>query len=755
MFSTFRISISFLLILIILAISSRSFALEMSSKRDCVVCHIMWMDDFRTDKETLIEWQPGNVLMKDTQGVVSSEAICYSCHDGYVNDSRYIVWKYNRHKTFVRPSKNVVIPDELPLSVKGEIYCGTCHSAHGRGAAPQHGNPLGVTSVYRETNIDSSLCELCHKNEAAYKFSNGHPVHTTALELPDILFSLGSKRATKKNMVICQTCHKVHGAKGDKILIIDNSNSELCIICHEKQRTLISTKHDLRLTMPDEKNIRQEPLSKSGPCGACHVPHNSVGKKLWARPLKQGNPASQMCLTCHGEDTRYKTKRIGKYSHPINVRADIKEEIFEELPLFSYNGEKIPDGGVQCLTCHDVHRWDPNYPDNRGGKDIEGDASNSFLRISNLSSELCIKCHFDKQQLLTSDHNLEITAPEEKNIQGFNAKISGPCGACHVPHNAAGNRLWARTLSEDKEFTSQLCTGCHSENGIAKSKVIKDFSHPIGVTLERLGLTTKLPLYDNEGNVTVEGKIMCLTCHEPHIWDPNREILNYKFKNIEGDASNSFLRIANSPSSGLCESCHKEKAYIEATEHDLNITAPDARNILGQTVKESGVCGACHIVHNGPNKIRLWARAYGPVSKNEGVMDALCTSCHSVGNIAEKRIPLIATHPKDKLINNIMRCERGAIDYSPLFDEEGNEVNVGNISCPSCHDAHQWSPLAKRKGPGKNLEGNATNSFLRNVSYNNICIDCHGLDALFRYKYFHDPEERVGERRPLRPEVIK
>ncbi len=96
-------------------------AAEMSSKRECAICHIMWLNDFRTDKQTLIEWQPDNVLMKDTQGVVSSEEICYSCHDGYVLDSRSTVWKHNNHKTFVKPSNRVTIPSKLPLSSKGEI----------------------------------------------------------------------------------------------------------------------------------------------------------------------------------------------------------------------------------------------------------------------------------------------------------------------------------------------------------------------------------------------------------------------------------------------------------------------------------------------------------------------------------------------------------------------------------------------------------------------------------------------------------
>jgi predicted CXXCH cytochrome family protein len=743
MLTPFRIKIYAFIFLIFITLTSPAFALEMSSKRDCVVCHIMWLDDFRTDQETLVKFEPGNVLMKDTQGIVSSEEMCYSCHDGYVLDSRNITWTYNRHPVFVKPSKNVTVPIDLPLSVKGEIYCGTCHSAHGKGAAP-HGDPAGRTKVYRELNVDSGLCEKCHRNKASFKYSNSHPLHTAALELPDKIFTSGSEKATKKNEVICQSCHKIHGAKGNRILIMDNSNSELCITCHEKQKNLIDTKHDLRTTLPDEKNIKEQALTESGPCGACHTPHNAAGKKLWARPLEEGNPASRLCLSCHGDDSHYKTKRIGENSHPINVKPSSDVKLPEELPLFSEEGAKNSKGNVQCFTCHDIHRWDPVSSTNRGGKDVEGDSSNSFLRIPNDSSTLCLNCHIDKKQVPISDHNLAITAPDEKNVQGFTPIVSGPCGVCHIPHNAESKHLWAKKLSGEKDFVTQLCTACHNEHGAAKDKLLGDNYHAVDVTLKKFNITTTLPLFDSEGNETENGKMVCITCHDPHTWDPNGPVENYTFKNVEGDARNSFLRKTNSPSSDLCKTCHKDKAFVDGTDHDLNITDPEAKNFLGQTVKESGQCGVCHLVHNSPNKMKLWGREYGIIRHDEDIVNSLCNSCHSRGGIAKHKIPLIATHPEDRLVNNVLRSNREALDFSPIFDKKtGKEVHVGNISCPSCHNAHQWSPLVKEKGSNKNLEGNATNSFLRNVSYNNICIDCHGLDALFRYKYFHDPEERV------------
>jgi hypothetical protein len=40
-------------------------------------------------------------------------------------------------------------------------------------------------------------------------------------------------------------------------------------------------------------------------------------------------------------------------------------------------------------------------------------------------------------------------------------------------------------------------------------------------------------------------------------------------------------------------------------------------------------------------------------------------------------------------------------------------------------------------------KGNLTGKCLRTESYNMVCKDCHGLDALLKYEYFHDADKRV------------
>jgi predicted CXXCH cytochrome family protein len=719
-------------------------AITRRPSRECLLCHVLWFDDFKTDAQTLLQEKESPIVIAGAVGLASSRKMCDSCHDGYVFDSRVKVIEGNPHHMLKKPPDGLKLPEDFRLDSNNEMYCGTCHTLHDISG----GETVGSTPFLRRANERSEMCMACHTGKTEQQGSTNHPV----LRKVNYVSSFeGDQRGAQfgpEGEIICQSCHNPHGRQA---LVAPLSNSTLCLICHPNQKYLSDTKHDLRTTLPEATNVKQKRAVDSGPCGACHIPHNGIGKRLWARRLEPGDLATQMCLSCHGEKSGYQIKRIGNFSHPTNVEPVSNAETPPKLPLYSNGLFKQARGRVQCPTCHDVHRWAPAAVAANDAENAEGDASNSFLRLSNLSSSaLCIECHIDNKQLITSDHNLKVTAPDETNILGFTAGVSGPCGACHVPHNAAGPRLWGRPTSGDQDFFSQLCTGCHNPSGAAQAKLIGENYHPVNVAFKRSTLTgaeefsdPSLPLYDQDGNRKPNEKVVCMTCHEPHIWNPEKSgaLSNYAFTNMEGDAADSFLRKPNSPSSDLCKDCHSGKVLVDGTVHDLNVSAPEATNLLGQTVKASGLCGACHLVHNSPNPLKIWARPFGPIAENESPSSALCTSCHSKGNIAENKIPRIATHPEGKLLNNILHFNREKRNYTLIFDKYGKEVNFGNIACPSCHNAHKWR--YEEVITEDNPEGQPRGRFLRVKVHNVICIDCHGPDALFRYQYFHDPVKRA------------
>lgn len=628
--------------------------------------------------------------------------------------------------------------------VQRTISCETCHTTHG---SPYE-------SLLRKNGRDCGLCLTCHGDkdslalEGTKRPFHGINVRPAHLKVPDELIKQGAF-VGDQGAVICLTCHKVHANKAERhlLLVKQDKKSTLCLTCHADKEYLLQTKHNLGQSAPAEKNLQGETVADGGPCSACHLPHKA------ARKLNEkAGLTSQLCLSCHGPGRFAENKSLGGYTHPLNISPLVVASSDNPLrtvsigstgltlPLFDRSGAQSESGLITCVTCHDPHReQQASVSTGAGAGEKKG---NQSLLLRKKSPELCGECHSNKMCIASSKHDL--TAHGVK-VKGSSSRKSPPedlCKSCHLVHNPQKKSSWAReTTLKHEPDVQHLCLDCHNEQGLAKDKVIKGYSHPVNVSPSKSGIAAALPLFDKNGNVSQQGVVECTTCHNPHRWDPLGAVCENAAV-LEGNAQNSFLRLAAAPSPKLCGSCHPGQAYIENTDHDLRITAPASKNALGQMPAESGACGACHLVHNSESAIRLWGQR---LAQGDNVMETMCTACHCAHGTAASKVPLISLHPDSKVVN-IDRISNGRANYLPLFDRQtGERTDVENISCPSCHNAHQWDPQVPSAGKGKNVEGDATTSFLRATSSVRLCKDCHGLDALFRYKFYHEPGKRTSK----------
>jgi predicted CXXCH cytochrome family protein len=622
---------------------------------------------------------------------------------------------------------------------KNQIVCETCHTAHG---SPYE-------SLLIESAENSTLCLDCHRDKNIFEPDGRRkPFHVIDVApqkatIPKALMEAGAKLG-RRGVLTCQTCHKVHTNKigGTSLLVTTAKKSSLCLTCHVDKKYLVDTKHNLMRSAPGERNLEGETVAQAGVCSACHLPHKAARKVTGKKDL-----TTELCLSCHGKGNIAEKVNLSGNTHPLNVNPFAKrdkdvllaatdiEKGKLNLPLFNKYGVQDRDGRVTCSTCHDTHGSRADAI--KGSTGNKADHNTLFLRRR--SPDICSECHRNKFQIANSKHDLKKVAPTEKNILQQTPAESGLCGSCHLVHGSHKGFLWARSKTTANNGVSEnFCISCHNEDGMARNRLVKEHSHPLNVSPSEKGLTSTLPLFDRSGKILEDGVIRCQTCHDPHRWDPVNIHLEDHF-DIEGNSQNSFLRIENTPSPTLCANCHADKAYIEETDHDLAVTAPHSKNIIGQSPAASGTCGVCHLVHNGRNETLLWAQEFG---SGTNVMERMCNSCHSESGWAKDKVPPIASHPKSNIVN-LGKHIKGRGNYFPLFHRtSGEPVTVGDISCPTCHNVHQWNPGEHAKGKGVNLEGNATNSFLRARSSMVMCSDCHGIDALFRFKYYHDPKER-------------
>ena len=236
----------------------------------------------------------------------------------------------------------------------------------------------------------------------------------------------------------CLSCHRLHDASGAKPLLIRrNQDSSLCLECHEKEKAVLGSPHDLRASSPDTVNAQGEKPSASGPCGACHRVHG------WAREVPETNrPHSSGCMECHGPGGPGSRHRPYVEAHPVGVTLPEGKSI--ALPLDQATRE------IGCLTCHDPHAGRPGEtpaprsPDMADPQSHPAPAPAPGLFLRREGSQLCALCHDKMADAGQGPHDPAQFSPALRQTLGV-SPATGSCRVCHTAHNAQGPHLWART----------------------------------------------------------------------------------------------------------------------------------------------------------------------------------------------------------------------------------------------------------------------------------------------------------------------
>jgi predicted CXXCH cytochrome family protein len=705
------------------------FPLDEDGKVQCATCHTAHGVPSGPDSHDTIFMRISN---KDS-------AMCRECHpdkNGGIDTGNHPMGAA-KHPI---PQK-LIDRGAVTSGKKNPIICETCHIAHG--------SPFESFLIDGAGN--SALCLDCHEDKTLFtpdgRRTAVHVINVTPqkAKIPSSLVKKGAKLGYN-GIITCQTCHKVHNNRLKKpLLLIENDEkSTLCLTCHSDKQSVINTKHNLIRSAPREKNLQGKTAAEAGVCSACHLPHRPARKLTGEKDF-----STQLCMSCHRKGTVAGKKGFTGSAHPLNINpfnntngrsgitiVDVDKNKLM-LPLFNKFGVQDKNGKMTCSTCHNPHESQMDSTNRKATKHVKEHRITYFLRKP--AQSICGECHGKKFSIANSKHDLFKVAPESKNILNQTPSESGLCGSCHAVHGGNKNFMWAREITAKNEsIPEELCMSCHNENGISKKKIIIGESHTVNISPAGKGLKTTLPLFQNDGKISKNGVMTCSTCHDPHQWSPGKSKSDTDVSG-EGSPANYFLRIEASPTSNLCINCHLDKADVLYSDHNLLITAPTAKNALGKTPYESGACGVCHMMHNSSGKIDLWAMAQG---KGSNVMERMCNSCHSKNGAAAAKVPVISSHP-DTLFVSVWESSKKEAHPFPFFDKETGRISaVGNISCPSCHDVHHWGGNSTQTGVQRNIEGNALTSFLRPHVPDRVCKQCHGLDGLFVFKYFHNAKIR-------------
>ena len=576
---------------------------------------------------------------------------------------------------------------------------------------------LPVTPLPDTADVAKQNCVICHLS-----WSNDYlPPANQDSEVPPVA------RDT-----MCYSCH--HG------VVIDSRNQ----IGIHGQHPSIHDADDVRkkrLEIGREDNIADEfPLTaeKELMCTSCHTPHTRkqsgdvlypAHRNSWMRIPNNGGDLCENCHESNAETARQRDPDKSGKNHPLAMRLQKPPQnnarnypsdphLQKGLPgILAQSGASLGhDNEMICQSCHQVH----------------GGTKQNLLAISDDNGKLCHSCH--QRQYSENKKQARKKGVHPVNIKLDDLKLDKPvkingktvnkvtCQTCHNIHDGKPGTV---LLPKQIKTTEELCVTCHQrQHAEDKDDAISKGIHPVNAKLDE-------PVKINGKQIKVVG---CLSCHAVH-----------------RGVNNTPALVEDHHDGKLCEHCHEGKRKIVATDHDLRITAKDSVNRHDELPKKSGVCGSCHSMHRGKAR-QPWLFAAKIVKTDKAdhpdrdpiklKTDGLCLNCHQKQGIAEDKPIDHFAHPYQTIV---LRSDK---DTMPLFtqDDEKEPQQHGMIACITCHEPHHWKPETEESSKKRtyarftdNQEGTVLNSFLRQKGIKKtFCVDCHGMNALIKYKYYHD-----------------
>jgi predicted CXXCH cytochrome family protein len=691
------------------------FPLDAQGRMTCATCHTAHAVAQSSDLRTVIFLRRPNV----------DSSLCLFCHSDHAQKS-----------PIQHPLGRVSfpIPQEI-LDAGGKtaedgrtVICQTCHEPH------------GARNPWMLVLPPSKLCIACHTDKSPETAPPaGAPMHHIGEAYPGFKppASLVKAKATfgPNGELSCLSCHRLHDASGARPLLIQkNEDSSLCLECHTKQKSVLGSPHDLRLSSPQTVNASGQTAAESGPCGACHRIHG------WARDVPDTHrPHSSGCMECHQSGGPASHDRLYVDAHTVGT--PLPDGMATPLPLDKATGR------IGCLTCHDPHsprmaetnvaappprkpgRHHPRIVMPSPPANTEVQEPRSFLRRE--GSQLCVLCHSKLPDLLSQPHDPTQFTPATRRMLALYPSI-GPCRVCHTTHSARGPYLWAHTPAIGAGRIANLCGACHDDKlGIEGS------AHDPGTAewAKKLGFVSKgacidcHPVHDPNkppgiwgvvGPAQHNGARSCETCHraggpgkametahigktvptgvgtllEKMVLGPGRKIVCATCHDIHQNSQDSKSLVASV--TRLCGTCHPGKLGIQGSVHDPG--AADWAKKLNFV--SQGSCIDCHPIHGPKGKGGIW-----PSIGGGDTMTQSCQTCHRAGAPGPAvRTPHLAKSlgaaPESLPANMLVSPDR-------------------HIQCTTCHDIHQAQQNPKllalpRQHRKTSLAGDS-----------GICLVCH------------------------------
>lgn len=517
--------------------------------------------------------------------------VCIFCHTVHRANGQTPLWNHNMSSV----TNYIVYSSSTLKAVVGQPngssrLCLSCHDGtvalgdvSSRTTLIQMQN--GVTTLTGSANLGT---DLSGDHPISFVYDSQLVAQDTTLNDPSTL--TGPVKLDASHEMQCDSCHNPHDNQFGNFLVMDNTGSALCIVCHNNPTwttsahalsgKVLTAKVAANLSEPTKIVSAQTGIKKiSGGnntvaamgCESCHVSHRAGGKQF----LMRFDAPEQNCLVCHNGDLSAK-----------NVAADFQKISVHPITLnsksHSPNEDPInpPTRHVTCTDCHNPHATTTTAIGNVSGaiaNVIGVDSGGAVVNPISHEYELCFRCHADSiargpatvtRQFIQTNTRLQFSTANESfhPVEAIGRNDTVPsliapmttqsqiaCTDCHNsdtspaaggagangPHGSIFAPLLERNLgTQDFQTESPeqyaLCYKCHDRTSILANQSFKFHSTHI-----------------------VNDQTACTTCHDSHGVENAPHLINFNTTYVTPSSNGQLQYVSTGILHGNCTlTCH-------------------------------------------------------------------------------------------------------------------------------------------------------------------------------------------------------
>lgn len=511
---------------------------------------------------------------------VAADRICVFCHIAHSSSKTAALWSRGSSTAGYIPYSSSTAVAQPGQPTGSSILCLSCHDGTiALGEIINRGNPISMAGGNNRMPQGKGLqgTDLRDDHPISFQYSASLAMQNGELAMPGSFSP--ALRLDRNGELQCTTCHDAHDSPYEKLLVMSNIGSQLCVECH-RETGWSQTSHSQSFATWNGQNpnpwrdASYSNVSDNG-CENCHMPHAAAGGPR----LLQHTAEEDNCADCHNGNVASKDVMASfKWfsSHRLEDTTLVHDPVEPAVVDIRH---------VECVDCHDPHatrasRKAGDTPANVRGISLVGSEVSQAI----YTYEICLRCHGDSpnqppartpRQLDQANIRLKIQLnnPSFHPIAGPGRSINVPslifplteqsiigCTDCHNsnsavsvggtgpegPHGSSFEPILARnylTLDNTPESASSyaLCYNCHSRNSILADESFK------------------------EHNLHVRGEnTPCNACHDPHGVSStqgnetnNSHLINFDTSIVFPNSNNQLRFEDTGEQSGTCSLlCH-------------------------------------------------------------------------------------------------------------------------------------------------------------------------------------------------------